>query len=164
MDRSSPDLSLYGGKTAIRGGTRLHAPMGTLALRSRAAAACKLNNGVFRAPIQKAAPTSEFSPADLSFGVGIAAIGVFTRLHAPSRLRQNFPRASTREHAAACVRHKRPRSWHTPKPRVASLCHYVSPYRHVSMPRGRKKKICETERGFLRSKFILNAFMASPRS
>ena len=105
MDRSSPDLSLYGGKTAIRGGTRLHVPMGTLALRSRAAAACKLNNGVFRAPIQKAAPSSEFSSADLSFGVGIAAIRVFTRLYAPSRLWRNILRASTRRHAAACVRH-----------------------------------------------------------
>uniref|UniRef100_A0A2N9HE60 Uncharacterized protein n=1 Tax=Fagus sylvatica TaxID=28930 RepID=A0A2N9HE60_FAGSY len=120
-DRSSPDLSLYGGKTAIRGGTRLHAPIGTPALCSRVAAACKLNNGVFRAPIQKAAPPSEFSPADLSFGIGISAIGVFTCLHVPSKLQRNSLRASTHGHAAACVRHTRPRSWYTLEPRVALL-------------------------------------------
>uniref|UniRef100_A0A2N9G3Z5 Uncharacterized protein n=1 Tax=Fagus sylvatica TaxID=28930 RepID=A0A2N9G3Z5_FAGSY len=130
-DRSSPDLSLYGGKTAIRGGTRRHVPMGTPALHSRAAAACKLNNGVFRAPIQKAALPSEFSPADLSFGIGIAAIRVFTRLHASSRLRRNSLRASTRGHATACVRHTRPRSWHMPEPRVASLCSCIIPYRQL---------------------------------
>uniref|UniRef100_A0A2N9G3E6 Uncharacterized protein n=1 Tax=Fagus sylvatica TaxID=28930 RepID=A0A2N9G3E6_FAGSY len=144
------------------------------ALRSRAAAACKLNNRVFRAPIQKAAPSSEFSPADLSFGVGIAAIGVFTRLHAQSRLRRNSLRASTRRHAAACVRHTRPRSWHTPRPRVASLCHCVSPYRHVSAPhqhatwqekkKKKRKNLVRRNGAPLRSKFILKAFMASPRS
>uniref|UniRef100_A0A2N9IBS1 Uncharacterized protein n=1 Tax=Fagus sylvatica TaxID=28930 RepID=A0A2N9IBS1_FAGSY len=47
--------------------------------------------------------------------------------------RRNSLRASTRGHAAACVRHTRPRSWHTPRPRVASLCHCVSPYRHASV-------------------------------
>jgi hypothetical protein len=118
--------------------------MGTPALHSRAAAACKLNNGVFRAPIQKAALPSEFSPADLSFGIGIAAIRVFTRLHASSRLRRNSLRASTRGHATACVRHTRPRSWHMPEPRVASLCSRIIPYlqsaRHIIMPRGTKKK------------------------
>jgi hypothetical protein len=116
--------------------------MGTPALRSRAAAACKLNNGVFRAPIQKAAPSSEFSLADLSFGIGIAAIGVFTRLHALSRLRRSSPCPSTRGHAATCVRHKRPRSWHTPRTRVASLCHCVSPYRHVSVPHHHATSAC----------------------
>ena len=38
LDRSSSNLSFYGGKTAIGGGTRLHAPskeLGTLPTRSR---------------------------------------------------------------------------------------------------------------------------------
>ena len=58
---------------------------------------------------------------------------------------------STRQHAEACARHTRPRSWHTPVPRVTSLCRRVNSYRHVSMPRGKKKKkrkkFGEAERG-----------------
>uniref|UniRef100_A0A2N9FJN4 RRM domain-containing protein n=1 Tax=Fagus sylvatica TaxID=28930 RepID=A0A2N9FJN4_FAGSY len=120
--------------------------MGTPALHSRAAAACKLNNGVFRAPIQKAAPPSEFSPADLSFGIGISAIGVFTRLHV---LRRNSLRASTRGHAAACVTRPHATSSHhveKKKEKFGEVLHVagtrhlppVSPrFHHISMPHHR---------------------------
>jgi hypothetical protein len=61
-------------------------------------------------------------------------------------------------------------------PRVALLCRRVSPYCLVSEPhqhatsakkkkkkkKKKEEKFGETERGFLQSKFILKAFMASP--
>uniref|UniRef100_A0A2N9IYD9 Uncharacterized protein n=1 Tax=Fagus sylvatica TaxID=28930 RepID=A0A2N9IYD9_FAGSY len=106
-DRSSPDLSLYGGKIVIGGGTRLHMSMGTLA--SLFTCCRGLQTPELSLPssnsIQKAAPPSEFSPADLPFGIGIAAIGVFTRLHVPSRLLRNSLIPATYGHAAACAAH-----------------------------------------------------------
>jgi hypothetical protein len=115
--------------------------------RSRAPAPPHLSKprtGASQLRFKKLAPRPDSLEDDLSFGGGKSSIGGRTRLHAPSRLRRNSLRASTRGHAAACVRHTRPRSWHTPEPRVASLCSCVIPYRqsarHVSMPRGKKKK------------------------
>uniref|UniRef100_A0A2N9IRR1 Uncharacterized protein n=1 Tax=Fagus sylvatica TaxID=28930 RepID=A0A2N9IRR1_FAGSY len=49
------------------------------------------------------------------------------RLHAPPRAGEASVTFSTRQHAEACARHTLSCFWHTPVPRVASLCHCVSP-------------------------------------
>jgi hypothetical protein len=95
----------------------------------------------FPAPIQETGTTSGLLR-------GRSTIWRWKRLHrrpnAPPRAVEALTEFSTRGHAAACVRHTRPRSWQTPEPRVASLCSCVIPYRqsarHVIMPRGKKKK------------------------
>jgi hypothetical protein len=61
MDRSPPDLSLYGGKTSIEEITRLHAPekvSETMFTRSSAAAPFEAQNGGFPAPIRENGTTS----------------------------------------------------------------------------------------------------------
>ena len=144
LESSSANLPFGSGKDSIGVRTRLHAPekvSETTFTRSSAAASFEAQNGGFLAPIQETSTTSR-----LLRGRSIIWRwkNLHRRPHAPPRAVEALAEFFTRQHAAACVRHTRPRSWHTPEPCVASLCSCVIPYRqsarHVSMPRGRKKK------------------------
>uniref|UniRef100_A0A2N9GF61 Uncharacterized protein n=1 Tax=Fagus sylvatica TaxID=28930 RepID=A0A2N9GF61_FAGSY len=171
LESSSANLPFGGGADSIGVRTRLHAPekvSETMFTRSSAAASFEAQNGGFPAPIQETGTTSGLFR-------GRSIIWRWKRLHrrphSPSRLRRNSLRASTRGHAAACVRHTRPRSWHTPEPRVASLCSCIIPYRQSAATsscheagKKKEKSLVRRNEAPLRSKFILKAFMASPRS
>ena len=160
LESSSANLPFGGGTASFGVRMRLHAPEKVsvpMFTRSSAAASFEAQNEGFPTPIQENGTMSRLLR-------GRSTIWRWKCLHrrpnAPPRAGEAPTTFSTCQHAKACASHTRPCFWHTPVPRVASLCHCVSTYRqsacHVA------KKIGETERGFLRSKFILKAFMASP--
>jgi hypothetical protein len=100
-DRSSPDLSLYGGKTAIavaRCPYTLEKEPETLFTRSRTPHYSKPITRATRLQNGKPATLLDSSPAHLPFGGGTVAIEGCTRRHAPARLRPLSPRASTQQH------------------------------------------------------------------
>ena len=142
-ERSSPRISLYGGKTSIEEITRLHTPekvSETMFTRSSAVASFEAHNGASQLRFKKLAPRPDSSEDDLPFGCGNASIGGRTRLHALVRLRQLPSHAST--HPArvhTCLAHACMRPAH-----AGTTCLSTDlPHQHlspVSMPFGKKKK------------------------
>ena len=152
MDRSSPDLSLYGGKTSIEEITRLHAPekvLETMFTRSSAVASFEAQNWGFPASIRENGTTSGLHG-------GRSTIcwwkRLHRRLHAPPCFGEALATFSTRQHARAhssvCEAHATTLLAH-----AQATCRFAVPLRqplsprqratlacHVSMPRGRKKK------------------------
>jgi hypothetical protein len=168
-DRSSSDLSLYGGKNSNGEDMRSHAlekKPATLFTRSSAAARFEAQNTSFQAP-------KRHNGSHFGLLSGRSTIWrwnrLHLRLHAPPRAGNAPPASPTRKHVSACARHTPMHGWHTPS---ATCLSTVSPRQHatsschVAEKKKKKKeeKIGKMERGFLRSKFILKAFMASPRS
>uniref|UniRef100_A0A2N9FGM6 Uncharacterized protein n=1 Tax=Fagus sylvatica TaxID=28930 RepID=A0A2N9FGM6_FAGSY len=109
-DRSSSDLSLFGGKNSIGEVTRSHAlkkKLATLFTRSSAATLFEAQNTSCQAPKQQTS-----SP----FGLLTGRSTVWRwnchhrRLHTPPRAGEALATFSTSQHAAACARHTRPHS------------------------------------------------------
>ena len=152
MDRSPPDLPLYGGKTPIEEITRLHAPekvSETMFTRSSVAASFEAQNGGFPASIRENGTTSGLHG-------GRSTIWRWKRLHrrphAPPRACEAPAEFSTSQHARArsgvCEAHATTLLAHaqatcrfavplnqplSPRQHATSAC-------HVSMPRGSQKK------------------------
>ena len=115
MDRSSSNLLNSGGKPTVGGRTLLHtSARGPIFLFTRSAPPHLSKSRTRLAGVRngKAAPPSESSLADLSFGVGIVAIGGRTRRKGPDHILHEPARVA---HATGTCH----------VPHVALLCHHV---------------------------------------
>jgi hypothetical protein len=148
MDRSSPYLSLYGGKTSIEEITRLHAPekvSETMFTRSSATASFEAQNGGFPAPIQETGTTSELLGGRSTI---LRWKRLHRRLHVPPCAGEAPATFSTSQHVRSTHGHASgTRPCHvSPLCAAASVliatsaCHVSTPRQHATWQKKKKKK------------------------